>query len=398
MIEATHHHADLFIFSGEQSGDSHGARLLSSLKQQDPSLRVIGVGGPEMRACEFECILEMEMFQVMGFSDVLLNLPRLRKLFIKTVQTILEKNPKVVVLIDYPDFNLRLASSLRKHGFQGKLVQYVCPSIWAWRKNRIHTMIDSLDLLLSIFPFEVKLFKDTPLQVRYIGNPTVEAIHNYSYKPTWLHDVGLTNPKHLMGIFPGSRRSEIKHNLIKQLRAAELLLKDDPQLQFGLSVANKDLLELLTKEIAKTSLKIGSQIFLIPNRFAYELMKDCRAAIATSGTVTLELGLHKTPTVVVYHVTPLNSFIAKYLFRLSLSNYCIVNIILEQRAFPELIHKDFDAQNLYRNASELYQDTAMRRDCIQKCHQLHQILEPRQSVMHPAEAISSLLYQAQEVT
>ena len=129
-----------FIFAGEASGDLHGSALIRSLKQKDPSCQINGVGGVLMRSEEFHCLINTELFQVMGFTDVFLALPRLIPLFKKVRDDILKSNPDCVILIDYPGFNLRLARSLRKHGFKGKLVQYICPTVWAHGKGRIKTL------------------------------------------------------------------------------------------------------------------------------------------------------------------------------------------------------------------------------------------------------------------
>lgn len=384
-------HVDMFLFAGEQSGDNHGAKLLATLKQRHPGLQVAGVGGPEMRAEGLECIIKMEDFQVMGFTDVLLSLPGLYKKFRQIKQYILENNPKTIILIDYPDFNLRLAKALRREGYTGKLVQYVCPTIWAWRKGRIKDLVSSFDLLLTIFPFEAELFSHTPLKVVYAGNPTIHSIQDYPYNHHWMDELGIDKPKHLMAIFPGSRKGEIQHNLGKQLEAAELLLKDDPNIQFGLSIANSALTPMISNLIDKTKLEVGKNLFFVEKKYSYELMRECRSAIATSGTVTLELGLHRTPTTVVYHVSPFNWFMARFLFRLKLPNYCIVNITLNQRAFPELVHKDFTVQNLYRQASELYQETSLRKECVKKCNKLHELLDVRNADTNTVQAIENLL-------
>lgn len=388
----SHNEIDFFFFAGEQSGDLHGGKLLMTLKKYNPNLRCVGVGGNFMRAQGLECLMDVDLFQVMGFFDVIVSLPRLWRHFKKIRNYILQKRPKIVVFIDFPDFNLRMASSLRKHGFKGKLIQYICPSVWAWRKNRIKDMTASLDLVLSIFPFESQHFSGTPLEVQYIGNPSIESLYEYRYIEEWKKELGIKNSHdNLIGIFPGSRKSEIKQNLLKQLKTAELLLQDKPDLKFGLSVANDSLLPLISDKIKKTKLEKEKNLFLIPKDYIYELMRDCRVAIATSGTITLELGLHQTPTIVVYHVSISNWMIAKYLFRLNLPYYCIVNIALNQKIFPELIHRKFTVENLYRHTKELYQDTFLRKNCIKKCHELYKLLHLKDVNKRAVKAIEKFL-------
>ena len=162
---------DLFIFAGESSGDLLGSRLLSALYKHNPNLNIVGVGGPKMRAAGMECIMQTEAFEVMGFIDVFLALPSLIKKFYKVAKAILCSNPKAVLFIDYPGFNLALASYLRKKGYRNQLIHYVAPSVWAWGKKRIPKMAQTLDLLLTIFPFEATYFAHTPLAVHYVGHP-----------------------------------------------------------------------------------------------------------------------------------------------------------------------------------------------------------------------------------
>ena len=171
---------DIFIFAGEQSGDLHGAELLYALKQKEPNLQIMGVGGPKMRSQGIYSIEKMESFQVMGLSDVIKALPKLVFLFKNIRNTILKNNPKAVIFIDYPDFNMRMAKSLRKNGYTGKLIHYICPSVWAWRKGRIKDLAETLDLLLTIFPFEPQYFEKTPLKVEYVGNSLVKNIKDIS--------------------------------------------------------------------------------------------------------------------------------------------------------------------------------------------------------------------------
>jgi len=188
---------DLFIVAGEASGDQLGEDLLQALKPSQ--LKIMGIGGPKMRAAGMETIFPMENLQVMGFIDVLFALPHLIRYFNKTVDAILKTRPKAVVTIDYPGFNLRLARTLRKKGFKGKICHYVCPSVWAWGKKRIGLMAKNLDLLLSILPFEQPLFAKTNLTVEYVGHPLVQKISVQE------------NPDlQLIAFFPGSRTKEIE--------------------------------------------------------------------------------------------------------------------------------------------------------------------------------------------
>lgn len=378
----------LFIFAGEQSGDLHGSHLMRSIKEFGSPYYFSGVAGPAMRAEGIEAILPMEKFAVMGFSDVFKALPRLYKQFYLVRDYILKAKPEAVLFIDYPGFNLRMAKSLRRAGYRGKLVHYICPSVWAWGKKRIQHMTNTLDMLLTIFPFEPQCFSHTSLNVKYIGNPLHEYISKHPYDDNWksqfpkLHTTG-----QLIAIFPGSRLGEIKRNLGKQLQAAVLFQKKYPETVFAISCSNDILKTLIEKMIKATGL---TKATTVPKKYTYELMRDCHSAIAKSGTVTLELALHKRPTVVVYELSKLNRFIAKFLIRLNMPHYCIVNILRNKRVFPELIESGFHKENLFLELEKIHTGN-LREECLYECKQLLELFHEKEATRNAAIAIGELL-------
>lgn len=375
----------LFVFSGEHSGDMHASALLSLLKKEIPELSIAGVAGPMMRSLGVTPILNMEDFSVMGFTDVFKVLPRLIKQFCKVRDHILKTNPSVVLLVDYQEFNLRLAKSLRKNGYQGKIIQYIAPTVWAWRKGRAKTLSHSVDTLLTIFPFEEKHFDVKTLNVCYIGNPTKEKIANYSYNSNWKKELSLPE-KPLISLFPGSRMSEIKHNLPLQLQVARELHKSHPEHLFVLSSTEERLHPLFKEAIAKTSLSLEKNIVIVPRHYNFELMKESALAIAKSGTVTLELALHKVPTVVTYEVSRSHEWICKYLLRLNLSHYCIVNILAEKQVFPEFLGAGLSSKEITAQANKLL--TTDRKIVIERCEEVRQALTNKT----PGSTAASLLY------
>lgn len=363
--------SSLFIFAGEQSGDVLGAELVRAL-QSSSSLTLYGVGGPEMQKAGLKVIHPMERFQVMGFSDVIKSLPRLYKDFKKIQKEILTQRPAGVLLIDYPDFNMRLAKSLRKKGYKGKVIHYVCPSVWAWRKKRVFSLAKTLDLLLSIFPFEEKCFVNTKLAITYVGHPLVSVIHNYTYDPFW------TNKKPLIAIFPGSRKHEIERNLPLQIAAAKKL---GPHYTLAISVARPHLQDLIQKHVDPTML-------LVPSDKRYELMRAAQCAIATSGTIVLELGLHGVPTVVSYQLSKLNYLLGRYIFRIRLPFYTLVNIICEKQVYPEFIHKKLSSEEVFQALKKLMDNP---KPCKQECEKLRALLTNENASLKAATIISEAL-------
>jgi lipid-A-disaccharide synthase len=371
---------DLFIFAGEKSADIHGERLLLALKKKFPDLSVAGVGGPKMRAVGMQSILKMEDFQVMGFIDVFLSLPSLIRHFYTISRAIEQLNPKLVLTIDYPGFNLRLHRHLRKKGFKGKICHYICPSVWAWGKKRIPLMVQNLDLLLTILPFEKKLFENTSLPVAYVGNPLVEKIRSYAYK-----SIDLSKGKPIVAIFPGSRKKEIQRNLKIQLQVCKTL----NAFHIAISLSDPRFAPLITSILQSQGISEDS-ISIIPPEHTYELMRAAHFAIAKSGTVTLELALHRVPTVVVYGISALDLFIAKDLLQIRLPYYCLVNIIAGKEVFAELIGPHFTRDSLLAEVETVLKP-ARYAACQKECDEVIALLGEKNTPIEATEQLSFFL-------
>lgn len=362
----------VFILSGEHSGDLHGGALLRALRARNPDWTFAGVGGPDMLAQGLQLLIPMADFQVFGFTDIVKKFPKLWRQFHFLSQWILENHPDIVILVDYPGFNLRLARKLRKSGYKGKIVQLISPTVWAWGKGRIDTLAANYDLLLTIFPFEPPLFAHTKLPVKFIGHPLVEKISEHRYNNFWREDCRIPPAVRSLAIFPGSRPSEVQRLLTRQLEAAKLLRADDPDLQILISCADDALKPALELAMDKSGL---SNSYLIPKSLSYELMDDCHTALAKSGTVTLEIALHDTPCVVVYEVSRFNAWIGRHLIGLKLKFFCIVNILCNKEIFPEFIVDPFTAKQLAEALLPLHREGPARENCVDGCREARQALE-----------------------
>jgi lipid-A-disaccharide synthase len=382
-------HPNFFIFAGELSGDMHGSMLMKALKVRYPELSFFGVAGPSMRLQGVTGVLRMEDFEVMGFSDVLRSFPRLWQQFYRVRDAILASSPQAAIFIDSPSFSLRMAAALRKAGYKGKIVQYICPTVWAWGTHRIQQMAETFDLLLTIFPFEAAYFANSSLNVQYVGNPLQEAIQKHQYDPYWYKLFRIKHTDQLVALFPGSRVGEIRRNLPKQLEAAKLLHQENPEISFAISCAHEHNMELIQDILLKSQLQQNREVYFVPKEYSYELMRTSRSAIAKSGTVTLELALHKCPTVVVYELTTLNRLIAKYLLRVNLSHYCIVNILRGKTVFPELIAEGVSSQKLYQNLKLLHEAGTLRDHCIKECEEVQLMFKEDHASERAAQAIAN---------
>lgn len=348
---------DAFVFAGEKSGDLLGARWI----KENPGLKIAAVAGPEMRAEKIDCIFKTERFETMGFLDLIPALPRLIYLFHKVKRAILKTNPKTVILIDYAEFNIRLAKSLRKAGFEGTIVQYVCPSVWAWRKGRIQTMERYLDEVWCLLPFEPKYFSN--IKAIYVGHPLLKE--KQPYDSTWRRK--LDKNKWILGIFPGSRTKEIKRNLPLQLEAAKQLYKDH-NLQPVISCVHAKHLRLI--------LKLNKENFpIVDVRHTYNLMHDASYALATSGTITLQLALMGVPTIVNFAISRLDQWIAQKILRINLDHYALPNIIANKTLFKELYGSNLTTKTLTSALKKLITDTKHYENIQSACATLKALLE-----------------------
>jgi lipid-A-disaccharide synthase len=382
--------SNIFLFAGEPSGDLHGSRLMHALKKENPNTVLWGVGGPQMRAQGLEYVYPTENFEMMGFSAILCGLPRLVRQFYFLCQCIKKRKPSVVILIDYPTFNIRLAQALRKRGYKGKIVQYIAPTVWAWGKGRIAKIANSADLLLTILPFEKIYFAHTNLSVKYVGHPLVETIRQHAYDPHWKEPLGIPQQAPLIALFPGSRRSEIDLNLPKMMEAVRLLKNRNPDLCFAISCSRHEFHKPIQYMAEQWGLRFNEDIFLTPPDCSYDLMRDCHSALAKSGTVTLELALHQKPTVVFYEMSHLNRWIATYLVRPNLSHYCLVNILADKEIYPEFIAKSATAQDLCDHILRIGETEAKREVCSRECKSIEDMLGNGVASEQAAKAILEL--------
>lgn len=372
----------IFIFAGEKSGDLHGGELITALKRQNPNLHLYGVGGPKMRSEGFECFLPMENFQVMGFVDVFFALPKLLFYFYKIARHLLKNPPDLIVFIDYPGFNLRLAKHLKKKKIPSKLCHFICPSVWAHGKKRIKTMEQTLDHLLTILPFEKQYFENTTLPVTYVGHPLVSRIAESKHNP-----LPISPGKKLIALFPGSRLHEIKRNLPLQIAACKALKALDPTLLFAISVAGDHVKKEIHHQLSCAGFTFD---LLVPEKDTYPLMQTAYSAIATSGTVNLELALHNVPTVVMYAVSRIDLFIVKYILKLNLPFYGIVNIIAEKEVFPELFGPKLTEQSLIQKVTSLVTDPATHKRCQEECLVVKNLLGTGKASDQAAKILTNL--------
>jgi len=339
----------ILIISGEASGDMHGANLARELMQQDPSLDICGVGSRRMREAGVRMIADASEISVVGATEVLTHIGAIYTVYARLKRFLREERPSLLVLIDFPDFNILIGKVARKLGIP--VVYYISPQVWAWRKGRIKTIAGLVKAMIVIFPFEVELYEKAGVDTRFVGHPLVDVVTSAFTREQARQQLGLESGKRTVALLPGSRRKEIATLLPAMLGAAALIQKEFPNLQFILPVAPTLKVEFV-KTFVDTS---GISVRLVDGR-VYDALKASDAAMVTSGTATLETGLMAVPMVIIYKVSRLSYFIGIRL--VDVKHVGLVNIVAGKDVAPELIQDAVTPERIAEGISVLLRDPA----------------------------------------
>ena len=337
---------NILIIAGEVSGDIHVAPVVSAMKEVDPGLRFWGTGGTLMRETGVELLADIDEMAVMGFSDVPRVLPRLSRLKKAILKRILRDSTSLVILVDYPGFNLNLAETIKKLKNPPPILYYISPQVWAWRPGRIGKMKAVIDKLAVIFPFEVDLFKSAGVDVEFVGHPLLDELDTY------LNEAPGTDKKSsLLALLPGSRQQEIRRHLSLMIAAAERLREDIPDIEIAIGRAPN-----LDEDVYRHFIEDKDWIGL--HNDTRQLVMSARIAAVCSGTATLETALLGTPQVVVYKTSPVNFLIARRFVKLT--RISLVNVVAGKEVVPELIQHNFTTQRLKDELKRLWTDDDSR--------------------------------------
>jgi lipid-A-disaccharide synthase len=335
-----------YIIAGEASGDLHGSNLIKALHSKDAQADIRCWGGDRMQAAGANVVKHYRDLAFMGFVEVIGHLRTILNNIAFCKKDITAYQPDVLILIDYPGFNLRMAAWAKKQGF--KVVYYISPQVWAWKENRVKKIKQYVDKMLVILPFEVAFYQQWNYPVKYVGHPLVEVINDEKNNvPT----TTLSN-KPIIAILPGSRKQEIQLKLPIMLR----MVQHFPQYQFVVAQAPSQP-DSLYQDI------IQNNNVLLANNQTYNLLKQATAAIVTSGTATLETALFGVPQVVCYKGNPLSYFLAKQLVKVKYIS--LVNLIMDKLVVTELIQNMLNETQLKQSLERLLNDEAYKNELKQ---------------------------------
>lgn len=360
-----------YLIAGEASGDLHGAGLIRELHAQDPAADIRCWGGDKMQAAGATLVKHYRELAFMGFVEVIKHLPEILRNISFCKKDILEYRPDVLVLIDYPGFNLRIAKWAKAQGI--KVVYYISPQVWAWKEGRVKAMKQHIDRMLVILPFEQDYFgKKWSWSVDYVGHPLVEVIAAEKTKP--LEPVSL---KPLIALLPGSRAQEVAQKLPVMLT----VVKHFPDYQFAVAAAPSQPDDLYHSII-------GDADVLTLRNDTYRLLRQSRAALVTSGTATLETALFGVPQIVCYRGNPISYWLARKLIKVKYIS--LVNLIMDRPLVKELIQDELTETSLVKELSPLLTDSIARAEMVDGYNQLWEMLGASPASARAAQAVIEL--------
>ncbi len=395
------------LSAGEASGDTYGAQLAEALSALRPGTGFFGMGGEKMRTAGCELLVHANEVAVVGLVEVVRHLPDIRRRFRHLVAEAARRRPDAAVLIDFPDFNLRLAREL--HRLAIPVFYFVSPQIWAWRTGRVKQIQKYVRKMIVIFPFEQEFYRRHGVEVSYVGHPLAYAAPPSVSRDEFAAQHGLDPKKQWIALLPGSRRKEVRLNLPPMMGAARILQPGG--FEFVLPVASTLNVEWLREQLRAQELKppvhpdanaalkgrsstqaqaagkssiLGAgaspAIHLAQN--ARATLMHARAAVVASGTATVEAALSGTPFIVVYRLAPLTWLLGRRLVKLD--TFAMPNLIAGKKIVPELIQRDFTAENVARELSAILPDGPARQEMESALKLVQARLRDRQGSEPPA--------------
>jgi lipid-A-disaccharide synthase len=375
------------MVAGERSGDVYGGELATALRARLGELDIFGCGGEAMRQAGVETPVDAHKVSMAGVAEIVSGLPRVYRAFRLLVKEAERRRPQLAVLIDFPDFNLRLARRLKRRGVP--VVYFVSPQVWAWRAGRLKQVKTNIAKMLCLFDFEERIYREAGIPVEWVGHPLVDLARPQLTREEFFAKADLDPQTPTVALLPGSRQKEVAYNLPPMLDAATRLTLNR-QIQFVIPVAPT--LDPLWLEAELVECYVGRATVRTVTDATYDALQHSDVAAVASGTATLEAALRARPMVVVYRVSPLTWMVGKFL--VDVPFYSMVNLLAGKALVPELMQKDFNAQNLAARVEYLLDNSEARDTMAAQLRALQSRLGPGGAIGRAAEAVLGVLRSA----
>jgi lipid-A-disaccharide synthase len=371
----------IMIVAGEASGDQRGAEVAVELLKLDPTLSLFGIGGKEMRAASVDTVADVEQLAVMGFIEPLKHLPRILKIFKQMKNLLATEKPDLLILVDYPGFNLRLAKVAKSLGI--KVLFYISPQVWAWRQNRVKKIAKVVDHMAVLFPFEEKFYQAHHVPVTYVGHPLTQKIKNAPSQTEARQQLTIADNQVVITLMPGSRHSEVEKLLPLMLQSAQQIAEQKANCQFVLALAST--INRANIETQLNNFKLD--VMISDNSIIAVTAAD--AVITASGTATLETALLNKPMVIVYKVNKLSAAIAKRVIKIPHISLC--NIVAEKGVVKEFLQENATADNITNEILQIINNESYHHTMLNDLKAINTKLGDMQAAENVARLAESML-------
>jgi len=372
----------ILLVAGEVSGDLHGASLVEAVHRIDPKIHFFGVGGEGLKKEGMELLYHSHSLSVVGITEALFKLRSVWKAFRGLKESFDREKPDLVILIDFPEFNLRLARIACRKGIP--VLYYVSPQVWAWRPKRVKAIARRVKKMVVFFPFEVPLYEKEGVDVEWVGHPLLDIVKPSLSRETAFQRFGLDPRRRTLGLLPGSRMQEVERLLPPLLASAQILQKEIPELQFVIPLA---------PGIPESALSREMKRFPVPAKvvqgLTYDVMNISELLIAASGTATLEGAILRKPMVIVYKVSSLSYWIGRAMIHVK--HIGLVNLVAGEKIAPELIQEDANPERIAEESLRILKDPVLYRQMTESMGKVRQSLGEPGAVGRAARIVTSLL-------
>jgi len=347
----------VLIVAGEASADLHGSRLVTAMKRLDPGLTFWGIGGRNLEEAGVRILFTSSEMAVVGLTEVFSRMAVITRAYLKLKSILRTEQPALLILMDYPDFNLRLARAAKRCRIP--VLYYISPQVWAWRKGRVETIRSTVDRMAVILPFEEEFYRGMALPVEFVGHPLLEEIPADLDRDRVRRELGLSQTGPVIALLPGSRKEEVLNLLPAMIEAAEKIRSRYSALKCFLPRAPTIPAELIEGLVTQSSLDVQ-----VISGEVYRVLKVCDVALVASGTATLEAAILEAPMIVVYRVSFLSYWIGRMVIRIPFIG--LVNLVAGEQVVPELIQGALTPDRLAQEALDLLEHDDKRRDIQRK--------------------------------
>ncbi len=376
----------ILLVAGETSGDLHGSRLVEAIQRLDPEIQFLGVGGEGLRRVGMKLLYHSQSLSVVGITEVFAKLGSIVKALRVLKGSLEREKPDLVILIDFPEFNLRLARIVHRRGIP--ILYYISPQVWAWRPKRIKLIARLVKKMVVLFPFELPLYEAAGVDVEWVGHPLLDIVKPTLPKEKAFQQFGLDPTRRTVGLLPGSRTHEVERLLPSLLASADLLQKEIPDLEFVIPLAPGIPKATVSFQMKKVSVPVK-----VVEGFTYDVMNLCELLITASGTATLEGAILGKPMIIIYKVSIPSYWVGRALIRVD--HIGLVNLVAEKEIAPELIQRDVNPQRIVDEAFRILKDPILSRRISESMVEVRRKLGEPGAAERAARIVTSFLHGAE---